>query len=364
MLRSQIKHIQRSLNRVMHPAAYQGRRRRAPYFEGWYFKLIDATEQQRLAIIPGVSLGESGGGPHSFVQVLNGATGQTLYQRYPVDAFSASETRLELRVGPNHFTRHGLELDLTSSELPLAGAVAFHDPKPWPVMPTSPGIMGWYAWVPKMECYHGVLSLDHGLSGALQVAGSADTIRFDGGRGYIEKDWGAAFPAGWVWMQTNHFRTPGVSLTASIARIPWLGSSFTGFIVGLLWGGTLYRFATYTGARTTNLTISEKNIHWTLEDALYRLTLVGHQAPTGALKGPSKTDMGRSVPETLSATVDVELAAKHRPEPDLAVTPALPRSDALGAHSRAGETILFSGTGRHAGMEAAGDLASLTPSPR
>ena len=21
--------------------------------------------------------------------------------------------------------------------------------------------MGWYAWVPFMECYHGVLSLDH-----------------------------------------------------------------------------------------------------------------------------------------------------------------------------------------------------------
>ena len=31
------------------------------------------------------------------------------------------------------------------------------------------------------------------------------------------------FPQAWVWMQTNHFEQPRISLTASVAIIPWMG---------------------------------------------------------------------------------------------------------------------------------------------
>jgi hypothetical protein len=31
--------------------------------------------------------------------------------------------------------------------------------------------MGWYAWVPRMECYHGVLSFSHPLQGTLTLNG-------------------------------------------------------------------------------------------------------------------------------------------------------------------------------------------------
>jgi hypothetical protein len=111
--------------------------------------------------------------------------------------------------------------------------------------------MGWYAWVPFMECYHGIVSLDHEIQGALQVDGQR--VDFSGGRGYIEKDWGPSFPSAWIWLQTNHFGVPGTSLTASIAVIPWMRSSFSGFIVGFLHGGRLYRLATYTGAKVAHL---------------------------------------------------------------------------------------------------------------
>jgi tocopherol cyclase len=320
------------LRRTLHPEGYHGATRRPPYFEGWYFKVVDAAENHRLAVIPGISLAEGDGGPHSFVQVLDGATGTTIYQRYPVEAFTAADDTLDVRVGPNHFTWDGMDLDLAGSDLPLRGSIAFIDPQPWPVTPISPGIMGWFSWVPLMECYHGVLSLDHGLEGTLQTDSGA--AGFDGGRGYIEKDWGRAFPSGWVWMQTNHFTTAGTCLTASIARIPWIGTTFSGFIVGLLWKGHLHRFATYTGARTVLLAIEENTVHWVIEDATYRLILMAHRSETGNLRGPSKADMGRPVPETLSATVNVELA------------------------TRTG-TVLFRETGRCGGMEVGGDTLPL-----
>ena len=53
------------LQGAIHPERYHGPRRdliaarRSPFFEGWYYKLIDAAEQHRYAIIPGVSLGRN-----------------------------------------------------------------------------------------------------------------------------------------------------------------------------------------------------------------------------------------------------------------------------------------------------------------
>ncbi len=106
--------------------------------------------------------------------------------------------------------------------------------------------MGPYSFAPFMECYHGVLSFDHDMNGTLIMNG--ESVNFDGGRGYIEKDWGRAFPRAWVWGQSNHFDHPGTSITISVATIPWLRTSFRGFIIGLWHDRKLYRFATYTGA--------------------------------------------------------------------------------------------------------------------
>ncbi|MCK7487611.1 MAG: tocopherol cyclase family protein [Bacillus subtilis] len=62
-------------------------------------------------------------------------------------------------------------------------------------------------------------------------------ISFEHGRGYLEKDWGTSFPQGYVWLQTNHFTSPGTSLMASVARIPFLGFAFQGFLVNFVHAG-------------------------------------------------------------------------------------------------------------------------------
>ena len=98
-------------------------------------------------------------------------------------------------------------------------------------------------------------------------------MSFDGGRGYLEKDWGRAFPAGYVWMHSNHLDAdPSASLVASVALIPWLRGSFRGFIVGLKHHGRLYRWATYTKAREELLRIDDSHVHWVLTGEDGRLT--------------------------------------------------------------------------------------------
>ncbi|MFZ2518126.1 MAG: hypothetical protein WA089_05455, partial [Anaerolineae bacterium] len=71
------------LRSIWRPALYHGRGKQPPFFEGWYFKLVDAGEQHRYAVIPGVFIGREPGASHAFVQTLDGATGRTAYHRYP-----------------------------------------------------------------------------------------------------------------------------------------------------------------------------------------------------------------------------------------------------------------------------------------
>lgn len=315
----------RYFHTTLTPAMYHGHRAKPPFFEGWYFKLISADERNRYAVIPGVILGKQG---HAFVQVLNGNEGTAVYHRFPLEQFWASNSTFDVRIGESRFTGEAISLKVVIGVGSIEGQLRFEDPIPWPVSWRSPGIMGWCAWVPRMECYHGVLSFDHLIQGALRIDGV--TLDFEGGRGYIEKDWGKSFPSAWVWFQSNHFENLGTSLTASVAEIPFLGGAFRGFIVGLWHERRLYRFATYTGAEIDGIDIQPDHVRCVIVDREHTLKLVARKAASGAILGPTRVDMGIRVNETLQATVETRFETKK------------------------GE-VLFEGIGRNAGLEVQGD---------
>jgi hypothetical protein len=349
--------VKRYLQRVRHPERYHGGARKPPFFEGWYYKLVDARGGHRYAIIPGLFKSDDPEQDHAFVQVLDGITGRVVYHRYPSSAFvsgaspraasqrgdSERDGGFVVTVGASRFTQHYLSLQLASPEQSLYGEVHFEGVRPWPVTWASPGVMGPFGYlvgnrVLALECNHGVLSLDHGLRGALVVDGpeiERAVIDWSGGRGYVEKDWGASFPSAWVWMQSNHFQAPNTCLTASIATIPTLGLWFRGMIVGLLHEERLYRFATYTGARLEHLHVDERAVTWVMRDRTHRLEIHATRAEGGLLRGPSTDAMGVRVPETLSALIEVRLSRLHRPQ------------------------VILEDTGRFAGLEVVGDLHKL-----
>jgi hypothetical protein len=314
---------------TQHPAMYHGTGKRPPFFEGWYYKLVSQDEKQRYAIIPGVILGEKA---HAFIQILDGVSGASAYHPFPIEAFWASLDDFDIRIGNSRFTVDMISLDTQDDFYQVNGELHFQGGTPWPVTFFSPGIMGRYAWVPRMECYHGVLSFDHTILGGLQVNGKK--IDFSDGRGYIEKDWGQSFPAAWVWFQSNHFQHAGTCLTASVAIIPWMRTSFPGFIIGFWHEQKLIRFATYTGAIIDKLVIGEHTVDWIVHDRQYRLEMYAQQAPGGLLLGPTKVEMGKRVDETLNATVQLRL-------------------------SRISGDVLFEGHGKYAGLEVNGDLQGL-----
>lgn len=314
---------------ILNPASYHGSHRKPPFFEGWYFKMVSADEKSKIAIIPGVFLGDD---THAFVQVIDGSDGKTEYFTFPFEDFQTDVPHFRLSIGPNQFDSSHLAVNINQPEGQLFGEVIFGELNPWPVTFFSPGIMGWFAWVPKMECYHGVLSFDHSLQGKITLNGKE--MDFSGGRGYIEKDWGKSFPAAWVWLQSNHFKNTRACITASVAIIPWLGNSFKGFIVGFWLDGKLYRFTTYRNSKIESLEISDDHVVWVIRNRTHRLRLNACRAQGGLLRGPTPQDMGKRVIETLSASVDVRLETL--------------RGD-----------VLFESTGENAGLEVVGDLQRL-----
>ena len=316
------------------PEAFHGTGVTSGFFEGWYIKLVSADLTQRWAVIPGIfrGLDQPGQPPRveAFVQVLNGATGESWYHVSPTKDFVASSETFDVSVGANRFTPAGVTLDLPQ----LVGRLQFTSPlDPWPVTWRSPGIMGWYGLVPFMECYHGVVSFGHGLAGSIDVLGEPRS--FDGGRGYLEKDWGKAFPAGYVWMHSNHIDADSTaSLVASVAIIPWLRGSFRGFIVGFKHHGRLYRWATYNRSREESLVIDDSHVRWSLSGPDGTLRLSAERVRGGLLHAPLRTAMHQRVEETMDGRIQI-------------------------THEDPSGRILLVGEARCAGMEVFGDIDRL-----
>lgn len=307
-----------TLRTLYNPPLFQGKLSLEGYFEGWYFKQVSADLQHVYALIPGIALGTEPEERYAFIQVIDGISGDTRFISYPLEEFEASDKALQVRVGNSLFTESYIDLNIESPELSLRGRIDFHHISPYPSRLLSPGIMGWYSFIPKMECKHGLVSMDHELAGGFQVNGR--TIDFTGGRGYIEKDWGTSFPESWIWMQSNNFSRPGISFMLSIAKIPWMGSSFMGFLSFLKIGPLTRFFATYNSAKIVDIkNLSRRDAEGNpevegVELTIFRETLSGweelrvHAESTrrGALKSPVHGRMDSFIKESVDAEVQLE----------------------------------------------------------
>ena len=259
------------------------------------------------------------------------------YHKFPREAFTADRKKFEVEIGDNYFSRNKIKLDIDNHIQKLDGELKFTQLKPWPVKLLSPGAMGWYAYMPFMECYHGVLSFDHEIEGQLCIDGNS--YDFSEGRGYLEKDWGESFPQAWVWLQCNHFKESGTSLFASLAMVPWRGRELRGYIIGLHREGKFYTFTTYNRATLDFAKIKSNRIKMKLSKGKYQLQIEAAADDWVELIGPYRESMKQNVRETLGAEISVILEDKKQGEE------------------------LFAGHSNKAGLEINGDLVKLNSAP-
>lgn len=286
--------------KLKNPQVFQGNKRTRKYFEGWYFKMVSGDGKAVLSVIPGISLSEEGKDQHAFIQIIDGRTALTDYYIFPVQDFYFSSDSFAIRIGNNYFSKEKLILDISNDSTSIRGEIQMRNLTELPVSShLNTGIMGWYRFVPFMQCYHGVVSLNHQLEGTISI--NNKKYSFSEGKGYIEKDWGSSMPSAWIWMQSNNFGQNNTSLMLSVAHIPWLGSSFTGFLGFLLYNGKIHRFATYTHAKINIQTFGPDSLSILINDKKYQIYLDAIRSKSGMLKAPMKGSMDRRIPEGIDA---------------------------------------------------------------
>lgn len=292
--------------RIWRPEIYQGDKRKKHYFEGWYFKLIDKSRKTVIAIIPGISFGKNKLDSHSFIQYIDAVKGKTEYYWFPFEDFSADKKSFDIRIGPNYFSDHYIRIDLNNETTRIAGELNFDKILKYPKSFFHPGIMGPFSFMPGMECYHGIVNISHRIGGALYINDAE--IDLTGGEGYIEKDWGKSFPESWIWLQANHFDQRSASFMFSVARIPWLGRSFTGLISFLKTENGFYNFSTYNGSKIKHLKIDDHTVDVCIRKNGFTLEFTATYGQGGILKAPKNGLMKREIEESITAEIALRLA--------------------------------------------------------
>ena len=304
---------------------YHGWGKTKRYFEGWYYKVLNAKEDKAFAFIPGIAMDENGE-QQAFIQVLDGKKLTAAYHKYDAVKFIPTAGKFDVRIENNRFRKESIQLDIPN----IKGELRFKNQIPWSSSWYSPNIMGPFSFVPFMQCYHGILSMNHTIEGQLEI--HDETVDFTGGRGYMEKDWGRSFPSGYIWMQTNHFSEAGISLKSSVAKIPWMGTSFVGFIAGIWLHDRLIEFTTYNFTRLRKSYADKDKVELVMENNRHRLEIFAKREAATALASPISGFMDGRIEESMTAQISIKLVDKKS------------------------KKVLLEDTGRNAGLEVAGRI--------
>ncbi|WP_160670991.1 tocopherol cyclase family protein [Clostridium sp. C8-1-8] len=300
---------------IRNPDVFHGKNRKINFFEGWYFKLVQPNNGDTYCFIPGVFMSREENQSHSFIQVLKGSKCDFSYLRFKEDEFKASDTEFDVKLGVNSFSLKGIQLNINEKQEKICGSLYFKNIIKWPDTSINPGSMGFYNYLDFMECYSQVCAMDGDIIGKLNINGK--DIDFTGGKLYVEKNWGKAFPYSYIWAQGNSFENVNASLSCSIGHIPLPKpfKSFTGFLIGLYVKEGFYKFTTINrsklsiGYEKNKVILETENKNYNLKvEAIYE------EAHFMNLYAPYDGSMIPTARETLSGKLKVTLYDKKGKE--------------------------------------------------
>lgn len=269
---------------------FHGQGKKKSFFEGWYLK--HQKLNMSLALIPAIHIDKQGQKKAS-LQIITKEAADCI--EFSAKQFHASAKQFHVSLGSNHFSPHGIYLNLKSQHFEIKGQLTYGT-----FTPLKSDIMGPFRLLPCLQCNHGVLSLSHSLTGVLEINGQI--YDFTDGFGYIEKDWGTSFPQSYLWTQSiwaNPYNQQPSSIMVSLAHIPFGPFRFTGCIAVVYFGKTEYRFATYRGVKIIEYT--SRNV--ILEQGIYMLHVHLIKDAPLPLNAPASGSMSRTIHESLSCKV-------------------------------------------------------------
>ena len=275
---------------------FHGEYKTKSYFEGWYLK--HQTDDFMISFIPSFHIDDNGN-KFAMIQVIT--EDKTYKLKYDITEFKTYKRTFYVKVGKCEFSSEGIILDIDTEDLKIKGGISYGE-----FSPLNYNIMGPFKYVPFMQCSHDVLSMHHSIKGNLNINGKV--INFDGGRGYIEKDFGSSFPERYIWTQSGFDYGGNNSIMFSVADIPMLNYSFEGLIGVIHYKDREYRFATYLGAKV----VYKTNDSLIVKQGKYKFYMKVLKFPNLDLDAPVSGKMDRVIKEGLKCKVNYKLIGPEK----------------------------------------------------
>ncbi len=195
----------------------------------------------------------------------------------------------------NVFTDACIHIDIEEEDLMIKGDIYFDREKG-----RNFNVMGPLAVFP-LPCKHGILSMEQRLSGTLEIDGKV--YDFNGGKGYLETDFGKSFPRRYMWSQCNWFGSTDCQIAVAAATIPLGPIPIMGTFACINYEGQRYKLATYKGAEVEK--IGEKGFKITQGPYIFEGRRQGGNAIE--LKSPAMGKMESATREYLVCNMEYRL---------------------------------------------------------
>ena len=122
-----------------------------------------------------------------------------------------------------------------------------------------------------------------------------------------------------------------------VAKIPWLGSSFVGFICGIWIQNDFHKFTTYNRSKMTKLHVDNQKVILQLENPKTQLQIEAIRDTSTELASPIRGFMDGRIEESMTSILNISLTDKRNGK------------------------VIFEGSGQNAGLEVAGKIEELIP---
>ena len=293
------------LKTIRHAERYLGLSKSPPFFESWYYKIVDAAGENPFAVIPAIFKSEAPEESYACIQIIDGLNSKTAFNKYLMEGLKAEERRFALNIGSNHFSETRLALNIKSRDFGINGTLVLGEMTPWPISLFSPNMNGLAGFLPNRRFNRKILSLNHDLIGHLNFNGRK--IDFSGGKGFIEKNWGQTSPTGRLWFQSNHFSAYGTSLVGSLFVETNTNQETSRFSVGLRHKGFLHRFASHSRARTEAISLTEDSVEWVISSGKKTLEISADRQNEAIVFGGTEEGFTNRSKQTMLSEIRVTL---------------------------------------------------------
>jgi len=270
--------------------------RQTDYFEGWYLRVIDPSQQINRSIIFACTFASTD--PHAFLQLFSHADKTPQYIRYPLDAFRIEEERIY--IGENYISPS----EIFIHEADFACDFTISDPVTLASQFGTQSAMSFVSFF-KLRTNQEVVYLNAKLEGSMRVLDEETLID---GTTYIEKTYGHKFPPGHIWLQSAHFDVPDTYFSLSVGVVPLLGIETKGWFAVLRHDKDEYRFAIYNLATLKIIRSTKNEVELRITRGRFRLEIEASRSTWVSLVGPTDgAVMSQTVEEAIDGKITLNL---------------------------------------------------------